>query len=113
MRTLLKALEKVFEIFTSLTRSFQYELLQAIKKGESNLLDSFGKSISSNFNYLDLELQDQILSLQKINSAFIPSINTSMSPTDCSTSVQDNNNHYPVLCCMILYFQIHLANIYQ
>ncbi|HEY6535006.1 MAG TPA: hypothetical protein VIY08_04270 [Candidatus Nitrosocosmicus sp.] len=85
------------EIFTPLTRSVQYELLQAIKKGESNLLDSFGKSISANFNYLDLELQDQILSLQKINSAFIPSVNTSMSPTDCSTSVQDNNNHYPVI----------------
>ena len=54
------------ETFSSLTRSIQYELLQAIKKGECKFLDSFGKSVSSNFNYLDLELQDQILSLQEI-----------------------------------------------
>jgi class 3 adenylate cyclase len=89
------------EIFSSLTRRVQYELLQAIKKGECKLLDSFGKSVSSNFNYLDLELQDRILSLQEINSAFNPSINnySIVRPTDSSTSVQDNNrdHHYPAV----------------
>lgn len=80
-------------IFSSVTRSVQYELLQAVKKGECKFLNSFGKSVFSNFDHLDPELQNQILSLKEINFAFMPSVNRS---SIVSTSVRDNNrdNYY-------------------
>ncbi len=81
------------ETFSSLTRRVQYQLLQAMKKGECKFLDNFGKSVSPHFNYLDLELQDQILSLRQFNSTFITSINISsaVSPTDNGISLEDNS----------------------
>ncbi len=76
-------------VFSSLTRSVQYELLQAVKKGECKFFDSFGKSVFPNFERLDPEIQNQILSIKDINLTFIPSVNT---PSIVSTSVQDNNH---------------------
>ena len=83
-------------IFSSLTRSVQYELLQAVKKGECKFSDSFVKSVFSNFNYFDPELQNRILSLREINSAFMPSINTSsvVGVTDSSSAQDSNRDHY-------------------
>ena len=74
----------------------QYEILQVVKKEECKFLDSFGKSIFSTFNYLDLELQRQILSLKESESAFKPSLNISSTAsfTDSSRSVQDTRRYY-------------------
>jgi class 3 adenylate cyclase len=74
--------------FISLVRSVQYELLQTVKKEECKFLNSFRKSLFSNFDNLDPELQSQILSLKEINFAFMPSVNTS---STVSTPVQENN----------------------
>jgi hypothetical protein len=83
-------------VVSSLTRDMQYEILQVAKKEEYKFLNSFGKSIFSTFNYLDLELQRQILSLKESESAFKPSLNISSTAsfTDSSRSVQDTRRHY-------------------
>src|SRR5215831_2887955 len=83
-------------IFSSLSSSVQYELLQAVKKGECKFADSFGKSVFSNFDHLDPELQNQILSLKEVKFAFIPSVNRS---SLVRTSVQDNSrdNYYAAI----------------
>jgi hypothetical protein len=85
-------------VVSSLTRDMQYEILQVVKKEECKFLDSFGKSIFSTFNYLDLELQRQILSLKESESAFKPSLNISSTAsfTDSSRSVQDTRIGFEV-----------------
>jgi hypothetical protein len=58
-------------VFSSLHRSDQYEMLRAVTKVDCRFLHSFGKSVFSNLNYLDPELQNQILSLKEIDTAFV------------------------------------------
>jgi class 3 adenylate cyclase len=83
-------------IFCSFDRSVQCELLRAVTKVEYKFLHSFGKSVFSNFNYLDTELQKQILSIKEITAISTPSSDTSsiLSNTDSSRLGRDNNSHH-------------------